>query len=391
MALALTDEQKLLVRTVQRFVERELFPLEDAVEETGALPEADAKRIFERAKALGLYAMNIPESLGGGGLSTVDWMLAEERFGHTTDILIRRAFGNVYEILLAGTEPQIERWLKPSVTGERIFSIAFTEPEAGSDAAGIRTTARREGGDWVLKGEKCYISDAHASDFFVVTAVTDKDAGARGISTFIVNKGTPGFTVGPDQPMMGLRGTTHASLYFDDVRLGPEHLLGPEGGGLKLALETLGRVRLAQVGARAIGKATRTLDLMIAQAQGRRQFGRPIGDFQMIQQMIADSAIEIRTARLALLGTAAAIDRGEDVRAEISMVKVQASEMLGRVVDRAVQVFGGAGFAKGLPVERYYRDARIYRIFDGTSEIHRGVVARALLGGAKHLYDLEVA
>ncbi len=391
MAFALTDEQKLLVGTVQRFVERELRPLEDAVEETGTLAEEDARRIFERAKGLGLYAMNIPESLGGGGLSTVDWMLVEERFGHTTDILIRRAFGNVYEILLAGTDAQVSRWLKPSIEGERVFSIAFTEPEAGSDAAGIRTTAHRSGDGWVLTGEKCYISDAHVSDFFVVTAVTDKEAGARGISTFIVEKGMPGFSVGPDQPMMGLRGTTHASLFFDEVRVGPEHLLGPEGGGLKLAFETLGRVRLAQVGARAIGKATRALDLMIEHARERRQFGKSIGDFQMIQQMIADSAIEIRAARLGLLETAAAIDRGEDVRAEISMVKVEASEMLGRVVDRAVQVFGGAGFAKGLPIERYYRDARIYRIFDGTSEIHRGVIARSLLGGAKHLYDLEVA
>jgi len=387
----LSDEQKLLATTLRRFVESELRPLETVVEDTGALAAIDADRIFERAKSLGFYAVNIPADLGGGGLSTFDWMLAEEQFGHTTDILVRRAFGNVYEILLAGSKLQIERWLKPSVEGARTFSVAFTEPEAGSDASGIRTSARRDGEGWLLNGEKCFISDALHSDFFIVTAVTDADAGAQGISTFIVDKGLAGFTVGPDQPMMGLRGTSHASLYFDNVNLGPETLLGSEGGGLQLALRTLGRIRLAQIAARAIGKATRALDLAIAHARERQQFGQPIGDFQLIQQMLADSAVEIQSARLALWDTAATIDRGEDARAKISMVKLQASETLGRVVDRAVQIFGGSGFAKGLPLERLYRDARIFRIFDGTSEIHRSVIARSLLKGTRNLYDLDIS
>ena len=391
MSFNLSDEQKLLATTLRRFVESELRPLETVVEDTGALAAIDANRIFERAKSLGFYAVNIPADLGGGGLSTFDWMLAEEQFGHTTDILVRRAFGNVYEILLAGSELQIERWLKPSVEGARTFSVAFTEPEAGSDAAGIRTSARRDGEGWVLNGEKCFISDALHSDFFIVTAVTDADGGAKGISTFIVDKGLAGFTVGPDQPMMGLRGTSHASLYFDNVKLGPETLLGPEGGGLELALRTLGRIRLAQIAARAIGKATRALDLAIAHARERQQFGQRIGDFQLIQKMLADSAVEIQSARLALWDTAATIDRGEDARAKISMVKLQASETLGRVVDRAVQIFGGSGFAKGLPLERFYRDARIFRIFDGTSEIHRSVIARSLLKGTRNLYDLDIS
>jgi len=367
MEFQLSDEQSLLVSTLRRFIGIELHPLEDIVEQTGELAVEDAERILKNSRDLGFYAMNIPEQHGGGGLSTLDWMLVEEQFGYTTDILIRRAFGNVYEILLAGTPEQQERWLLPSVKGRRTFSIAFTEPEAGSDAASIRTTARREGDTWILSGQKCFISDAHFSDFFVVTAVTDQEAAHRGISTFIVDKGLEGFTIGPDQPMMGLRGTTHADLFFDDVKLGPETLLGPEGDGLKLALETLGRVRLAQIGARAIGKATRILDLTIEHARQRKQFGSPIGEFQMIQKMLADSAMEIKAA---------------------SMVKVQASETLGRVVDRAVQIFGGSGYAKGLPIERYYRDARIYRIFDGTSEIHRTVIAKALLKGAPQLYDL---
>ena len=388
MEFQLSDEQSLLVSTLRRFIGIELHPLENIVEQTGELAVEDAERILKNSRDLGFYAMNIPEQHGGGGLSTLDWMLVEEQFGYTTDILIRRAFGNVYEILLAGTPEQQERWLLPSVKGRRTFSIAFTEPEAGSDAASIRTTARREGDTWILSGQKCFISDAHFSDFFVVTAVTDQEAAHRGISTFIVDKGLEGFTIGPDQPMMGLRGTTHADLFFDDVKLGPETLLGPEGDGLKLALETLGRVRLAQIGARAIGKATRILDLTIEHARQRKQFGSPIGEFQMIQKMLADSAMEIKAARLALYATACSIDRGNEAREEISMVKVQASETLGRVVDRAVQIFGGSGYAKGLPIERYYRDARIYRIFDGTSEIHRTVIAKALLKGAPQLYDL---
>ena len=388
MAFMLSDEQSLLISTVRRFIESELWPLEDAVEQTGVLPPDDAARIFERSNALGYYAMNIPEQYGGGGLSTVEWMLVEEQFGRTTDILARRAFGNVYEILLAGTPDQHARWLEPSVKGDRTFAIAFTEPEAGSDAAGIRTTARRQGDFWILNGLKCFISDAHFSDFFVVTAVTDREAGHRGISTFIVDKGLDGFSIGPDQPMMGLRGTSHAELFFDNVTLGPDSLLGPEGGGLKLALETLGRVRLAQIGARAIGKASRVLDLTLEHARERKQFGAPIGEFQMIQKMLADNAMEINAARLVLLSAASSIDQGHEAREEISMVKVQASETLGRVVDRAVQIFGGSGYAKSLPIEKYYRDARIYRIFDGTSEIHRSVIARALLKGAPQLYDL---
>ena len=388
MNFALSSEQSLLISTIRRFIETELRPLEDEIEQSGELAETEARRIFEHARALGLYAMNMPAELGGGGLSALDWMIAEEQFGRTTDILIRRAFGNIYEILLEADADQQAKWLLPSIAGKRTLSIAFTEPQAGSDAAAIKTTAKRTRNGWRLNGHKCFISDALYSDFFVVTAVTDATAGARGISTFIVDKGLPGFTIGPDQPMMGLRGTSHAELFFDDVLLGDNCLLGAEGEGLKLALATLGRVRLAQVGARAIGKATRILELSIEHARDRRQFGSSIGDFQMIQQMLADSAVEINAARLALHRTAAMLDAGEDARTAISMVKLQASETLGRVADRGVQIFGGSGYAKGLPLERYFRDARIYRIFDGTSEIHRSVIARALLKGAPQLYDL---
>ena len=390
MDLALSGEQRLLVTTARRFVESELITLEDQVEARGRLEPEPARAIFEKSKGLGFYATNIPEAYGGGGLSALDVCLVEEQFGHTTDILIRRAFGNVYELLLEGDAEQKRRWLHPAVQGERTFSVAFTEPGAGSDAAGIKTRAVRDGGGWVLSGQKSFISDALFSDFFIVSAVTDPAAGARGISLFLVDKDMPGFTVGPDMPMMGLVGTTHADLFLDQVRLGPEHLLGEEGRGLRLALGTLGRIRLAHIGARAIGKATRLMRLMTDHARQRRQFGRPIGDFQMVQQMLADSAIEIESARLMIWHTAFEIDQGGDPRERVSMVKVYATETLGRVADRAVQIFGAMGYCKGTPIERIYRDARVFRIYDGTSEIHRGVIARGLLKhGAARLDPYE--
>jgi acyl-CoA dehydrogenase len=383
-----TEEQRLLVATIRAFVDDELRPLEARIEETGHLADDIAAEIRAKSQALGLYAVNIPTEYGGGGLPVLDWMIAEEQFGRTSDILIRRAFGNVYEILLEGTDAQIETYLLPAVRGERTFSVAFTEPEAGSDAAAISTKAVRKGDGWVLNGAKHFISDGLYSDFFIVTAVTDPDAGARGISTFILDKGRPGFTVGRDQPMMGLRGTSHVELQFENVELDEGCLLGQEGQGLKLALATLGRVRLAQVAARAVGKASMILDDCLDYARNRRQFGSAIGEFQLIQQMLADSAMEINACRLALWQTASRIDAGDEARGAISMLKVQASEMLGRVVDRAVQIYGGAGYCRDLPIERYYRDARIARIYDGTSEIHRMVMARQMMKGDVGLFDI---
>ena len=373
------ETSRLLLDTVRGFVRAELFPLEEEVEREGALAPERAAAIFARSRALGLYAMNMPAELGGGGLSAVQICLVEEQFGHTKDILVRRAFGNAYEVLLECRGAQRERWLAPVVRGERVCSIAITEPDAGSDAAGIRTRAVRYGEGWRLNGAKHFVSDGLFSDFFVVSAVTDPDAGGRGISLFLVDKTLDGVRTGRDQPMMGLRGTSHVELFFDDVALGPECLLGDEGRGLALVYETLGRIRLAHIGARALGLSRRLLDAMTGYANERRQFGRPIGEFQLVAQMIADSAIEIASARLLMLHTAWRIDRGDPAREGISMVKVQASETLGRVADRAVQVFGGAGYCKDHAIERMYRDARISRIYDGTSEIHRGVIARGLL------------
>ena len=390
MDFSLSHEQKMLVETVREFIVSELQPLEEEIEHSGMLDHDLAEDIKKKSLQLGLFAMNVPKTFGGVGLSTLDWILAEEQFGHTTDILIRRAFGNVYDILFEGTQEQVERWLLPCVRGDRVFSVAFTEPEAGSDAASIRTRAVKNSGGWCISGKKHFISDGAFSDFFVITAVTNPEQGHRGISTFIIDKNTPGVTVGRDQPMMGLRGTSHVELFFDEVQLGPEHLLGEEGRGLMLALETLGRIRLAQVCARAVGKATRILQLSTEFASQRTQFGQTLDQFQQIQQMLADSVIEINAARLAVLQTAWEADQGKDVKAKIAMAKVQASETLGRVADRGVQIFGGLGYCKDLPMERYFRDSRIYRIYDGTSEIHRTVIAKALSRGENSLFNLSL-
>jgi acyl-CoA dehydrogenase len=392
MDFSLSDEQRLLIDTVRRFIREELAPLEDEVERSGTLAPDTAAAIHARSKALGLYGMNIPAAHGGGGLSAVDTMLVEEQFGHTTDILIRRAFGNVYEALLDCRGAQVERWLRPTVRGERVCSIAITEPGAGSDAAGISTRASLDdAGRWHLSGHKHFISDGLVSDFFLVSAVTGEADGRKEISLFLVDKGLKGFTLGRDQPMMGLRGTSHVELWFDDVVLETDCLLGARGLGFRMAMEVLGRVRLAQVAARAVGKATHVLEAMVDHAQQRRQFGKPIADFQMVQQQLADSAIEINAARWMVLHAAWLLDQGHAAAARdaIAMVKVQASETLGRVVDRAVQIFGGMGYCKDLPVERWYRDARIYRIFDGTSEIHRGVIARSLARRGASVFDLN--
>ena len=386
MDFALNDEQKMMIDTVRRFIAEELKPLEDEVENTGVLPQDKALAIHRKAKELGLYALNMPAELGGGGLSNLDRILCEEQFGHTTDILIRRAFGNVYEPLLHCKGEQVERWLKPAVEGTRTCAITITESGAGSDAAGIKTHARRnEQGQWVLNGSKHFISDGLWSDFFLVSART----GEKEISMFMVDKGLPGFTVGKDQAMMGIRGTPHLELFFDNVVLEDVALLGEQGQGFKLAMGALNVVRLAQVGARAVGKATHVCELMLNYANDRKQFNTRIGDFQMVQQMLADSVIEINAARWMVYHAAWMLDQGLDAREQIAMVKVHAAETLGRVVDRAVQVFGGMGFCKELPIERYYRDARIYRIFDGTSEIHRGVIAKSALKKGAQLFDVN--
>lgn len=383
---SLPDDSRLLVETVRKFVEAEVQPLEEATERDARIPPEELKRVRAKAQELGLYAMNMPESVGGGGLSCVDHCLVEEEFGKTADALIRRVFGQVYPMLLACKDEQREKYLLPTVRGEKICAMAITEPGAGSDAASITTTAERDGDEWVLKGTKHFISDGDIADYVIVMALTDREKRARGgITLFFVDKGTPGFSVARTQPMMGHRGYGHAELVFDNCRIPASAVLGEIGAGFKLIMQSVLEIRLAHIGARAVGMASRALELMRRYAGERRQFGQAIGDFQMVQKLIADSAIEIFAVKMMVLNAAWEIDQGLEPRDKVSMIKVAASEMQGRVVDRAIQVFGGMGFTKEMPLERMYRDARVTRIYDGTSEIHRMLIARSTIKNGLNL------
>jgi len=374
------EEIRALTETVSRFVAAEVQPLEAEVEELAAIPPEKLRAVRGKAQALGLYAMNMPADVGGGGLSTVEMCFVEEELGKTSDALIRRTFGQVYPMLLACKGDQRERYLLPTVSGEKICAMAITEPGAGSDAASITTTAQLDGDEWVINGNKHFISDGDIADYIIVMALTDREKRARGgITLLLVDRGTPGFSVARKQAMMGHRGYGHAELVFENCRIPAGNVLGEVGGGFKLIMNSVSAIRIAHIGARAVGMARRVLGMMAEHAATRRQFGQAIGDFQMVQQMIADSAIEIFAARSMVLNAAWEIDQGLDPRDKVSMVKVYASEMLGRVADRGIQVFGGYGFTKELPLERIYRDARVTRIYDGTSEVHRMLIARSVI------------
>ncbi|MGF6933684.1 acyl-CoA dehydrogenase [Paraburkholderia sp. UCT70] len=377
---SIPSETQLLVDTVRKFVTNEVQPLEAETEATGIVPPGKLRIVRHKAQTLGLFAMNMPDEVGGGGLSNVDMCLVEEELGRTSDALIRRIFGQVYPMLMACQGDQRDKYLLPTVRGEKICAMAITEPGAGSDAAAISTTARLDGDEWVIDGRKHFISDGDIADYVIVMAVTDKEKRARGgITLLLVEKGTPGFEVTGKQPMMGHRGYGHAELVFENCRIPRANVLGEIGGGFKLIMESVSSIRLAHIGARACGMAQRVLELMRNHAAERRQFGQPIGDFQMVQQMIADSATEIFATRMMVMNTAWELDQGHDVRDKLSMVKLYASEMIGRVADRGIQVFGGMGFTKEMPLERIYRDSRVTRIYDGTSEIHRMLIARSVI------------
>ncbi|WP_020405780.1 acyl-CoA dehydrogenase family protein [Hahella ganghwensis] len=372
----LTPQQELLIQKARDFVQTELLPLEAQVEKDGGLSPEISARITRKSREIGLFASNIDERFGGGGLSALDNVLVQEQLGATKEILARRAAGNIYECLIEGTVHQIESFLIPSIRGERFSALAVSEPEAGSDAASIQTRAEKTQTGWILHGKKHFISDAENCDYFIVAAVTAPNLGPRGISLFLVEKDMKGFSLGKRFNMLGFKGTSHCELIFDNIVLGQDALLGQENEGFRMLGDTLGKARLAKVGARAIGKCQRLLHLMRDHARDRQQFGKAIIDYGPINQMIADSAIEIAAARALVLQTARDIDAGMNCREAISQVKVLTTETLGRVADRAVQVFGARGCHDDHVIESFYRDARLYRIIDGTSEIHRNIIVK---------------
>ncbi len=379
MEFALTDEQRSIVDVTRAFVERELYPHEEQVERTGVLPPELAAEIRRKALAAGLYAANMPEEVGGAGLDAVTLVLFEKELGKTSYALHYTGVARPSNILLAGTPAQRERYLLPCVRGERIDCLAMTEPGAGSDVRAIRTRATREGDGWRIRGTKHFISHADEADFVILLARTGTDDADRAtMSIFLVDLDTPGVALHDGYRNVSHRGYTNSILDFDDVLVPGDALLGDEGQGFALAGTWLGSTRL-QVAATCLGRAERALDLSVSYAANREQFGQPIGRFQGVGFKLADMATELRAAELLTLNTAWRHDQGIATDADIAMAKLKATEMLAMVADEAIQIHGGMGLMDELPLERIWRDARIERIWDGTSEIQRHIIARSML------------
>ncbi len=379
MDFGLTDEQRSIVEVTRSFVERELYPYEEEVERTGVLRPELVAQIRSKALAAGLYAANLPEDVGGAGLDTVTWVLYEKELGRANYALHYCGVPRPSNILLAGTEAQREKYLYPCVRGEKVDCLAMTEPGAGSDMRGMRTTATRDGDGWRIKGTKHFISHADEADFVILVAVTGRDDSGRAqMSMFLVDLDTPGLAVHDGYRNVSHRGYTNSILDFDDVRVGADALLGEEGKGFELAGEWLGNTRL-QVAASCLGRAERALELSIRHAATREQFGQPIGKFQGVGFKLADMATELRAAELMTLHAAWKYDQGTATDSDIAMAKLKATEMLAMVADEAIQIHGGMGLMDELPLERIWRDARIERIWDGTSEIQRHIISRSLL------------
>jgi len=373
----------MMAETVRRFVERELEPISKQVEEEDRIPE----EVVQKMRELGLFGLSIPEEYGGLGLGTLGECIVYEELSKTnacfrTRIGTNNGIGS-QGILIDGTEEQKRKYLPKIASGEWTACFALTEPEAGSDAANIKTRAELKGDHWVLNGRKCFITNGNIADVATVFAVTDPQKRAKGgITAFIVEKTFPGFYVGTIEKKMGLRGSHTAELIFEDCIVPRENVIGGDqmiGYGFKTAMKVLDKGRLT-MGACAVGAAQKLLELSVKYAKQRVQFGRPIAEFQAIQFMLAEMATNIYAARQMVYHAAWLRDqRGTSVIKEASMVKLFCTEMVNRVADMALQIHGGMGYMKDYPIERFYRDVRLMRIYEGTSEIQKIVIARELL------------
>ena len=379
------DEESFgqVLDAVRRFVRERVMPREDEIEESDAIP-ADLRAA---TAALGLFGYALPAEFGGFGASMAQDVRLAFEFGYTAPAF-RSLFGTNNGIagqVIAkfGSAGQKAEFLPRLATGEMIASFALTESEAGSNPAGLKTAARRDGPQWLLSGAKRFITNAPLADLFVVYARTDPGAaGGRGISTFLVDAASPGLTVGPKDRKMGQRGAWTAEVSFDGVRVPADRLVGDEGRGYRSAMTVLARGRL-HIAAMCVGTAQRVLDESVAHAATSRQGGQPIGDFQLVQAMLAESYAEIAAGRSLVLSVAAAYDEGRDRAAGPSSAKLFCAEMVSRVADRGVQVHGGLGYMSSTVVERMYRDSRLYRLYEGTSEIQKLIIARELLAAAR--------
>lgn len=383
MASMIRNPEQLdaLLADVRAFVRDCWHPIENKIELLDEVPADIVKELQQR----GFFGWSIPQAYGGLGLSTEELILAAFEISQASVALRARVGTNTgigSEALVAdGTEDQKQRWLPRMATGELTGCLALTEPDAGSEATNVQTTASLQGEHYILNGRKCYITNAPIADVFTVVARTEEGSkGSAGLSAFIVERNTPGLRTGPAYKKMGQAGSPVSDVYFENCAIPTANLIGgKEGVGFKTIMKVLNKQRL-HLSALCTGPAIRMLDLAIEHTQKRQQFGQPVGNFQLLQAMVADSQTEIYAAKSMILEAARARDRGEDVALTASMCKYFASEMCGRVADRCVQMFGGAGYiADFSPIERYYRDVRLFRLYEGTSQIHQMNIAKQVL------------
>ena len=381
MNFGLTVEQEMIVSTVRSFVENEIYPHEDLVERSGEVPVEVANEIKRTTLELGFYACNFPEEVGGAGLSHLDFALVERELGRGS-MALNHFFGRPQNILMACKDEQRERYLLPAVRGERMDALAMTEPEAGSDVRGMKCTAVRSGGDWVVNGTKHFISGADHADFVIVFIATGEDDTPRGpkkrLTAFLVDRGTPGFVIRDGYRSVSHRGYKNCILDFDDCRLADAQVLGAVDGGFEVMNEWLYATRIT-VATMSVGRARRCFEYALNHAAERRQFGQQIGKFQGVSFQIADMITEIDAAEWLTLSAAWRLDQKLPANREIASAKLYATEMLARITDASLQVFGGMGLMDDFPIERFWRDARVERIWDGTSEIQRHIISRDLL------------
>ena len=382
MDFALTEEQEMIVKTTRGFVENELYPHEAEVEATGVLRHELKEEIKNKAIAAGLYAANMPAEVGGAGLDTLTWVLYEKELGRANYALHWNCVVRPSNILMACTPEQRERYLYPSISGEKSDCLAMTEPGTGSDVRGMKTSARAEGDDFVINGTKHFISHADEASFVILFAATGEEETSRGrkklITAFLIDKGTPGFTVRPGYRNVSHRGYNNCILEFADCRVPRTQILGELHKGFEVANDWLGATRL-QVAAACLGRAERALELAKQHAVDRVQFGQQIGKFQGVSFKLADMAMELKAAELLTLEAAWKFDRKTVTDMDMAMAKLKATEMLAFVADEALQIHGGMGLMSDLPLERIWRDARVERIWEGTSEIQRHIISRSLL------------
>ena len=381
MLYGLSAEQDMIAQTVRSFVEKEIYPHEELVERTGEVPMEIAQHIKEKTLELGFYACNFPQSVGCAGLSHVDFALVERELGRGS-MALNHFFGRPQNILMACQGEQIDRYLMPAVRGQRMDALAMTEPGAGSDIRGMKCSAQRNGGDWVVNGSKHFISGADHADFFIVFIATGEDQTDKGpkkrITAFLVDRGTPGFSVRDGYKSVSHRGYKNMILEFDDCRLPQAQVLGEVDGGFEVMNTWLYATRIT-VATMSVGRARRVFDYALSYAAEREQFGQKIGKFQGVSFQLADMITEIDAADLLTLAAADRLDKALPSNREIASAKLYASEMLARVTDAAIQIHGGMGLMSDYPLERFWRDARVERIWDGTSEIQRHIISRDLL------------